>query len=179
MKIKIQEESDTCQRELDELKPVMEEAQTNANKLNKNDLDKVKSFKPAPLEIVFEILGAILTMIAGQVNEYVLIEVDAKRFPKKFEKNDKLKILMMQHIFKKLFENLLSKQGELFKPENLEEKSTKASRVSPAVEAMYEWMFRVYHFYDSAKPVEPKQRKVIEKKAELADAVEKCVKIVA
>lgn len=196
MKIKIQEESDLCQRELDELKPIMEEAQTNAQKLNKADLDKVKSFKPAPPEIVFEILGAILLMIAGQVNEFVPIEVDAKRMPKKFEKNDKLKILNDATALQKAllnflnliktfqvndknFENLISKQGELFKPENREEKSTKASRVSPAVGAMYEWMFCVYRFYDSAKTVEPKQKKVTEKKAELADAVEKCDKIVA
>ena len=197
MKIKIQEESDTCQKELDELKPVMEEAQKNAEKLNKNDLDKVKSFKPTPPEIVFEILGAIMLMIAGQVNEYVMIEVDPKKMlPKKFEKNDKLKILndaaslqkalieflVMIKTFKvndKNFENLISKQGDLFKVENREEKSLKASRVSPAVGAMYEWMFCVYRFYDSAKTVQPKQKKVDDKKIELAEAVEKCDKIVA
>ena len=196
MKIKIQEESDMCQRDLDELKPIMDEAQQNAQKLNKADLDKVKSFKPAPPEIVFEILGAILLMIAGQVNDIIPIEVDAKKLPKKFEKNDKLKILNdaaglqkalgnFLNLIKtftvcdKNFENLISKQGDLFKVENREEKSLKSSRVSPAVGAMYEWMFCVYRFYDSAKTVEPKQRKVIEKKAELAEAVEKCDKIVA
>lgn len=196
MKAKIEEESKQCQMELDELKPMMEETKELARSLKKKDLDSVKSLKPSPPDVVFEVNGAILVMIAGQVNNFINIEVDNKRMPKKFEKKDMLNLLadtnaLQQALLyfldvitnftynEKNFENLASKYAKFFKTELYAENCAKAKNVSPCVEILYKWLYNMYKFYVAAKTVEPKQRTVDQKKIELEEAVTKCDKIMA
>ena len=88
MKSRIEEESAKCQAELDKSKPIMENCMTLAKSIKKEDLDKVRQIKPKPPDKIMNIIIAMRIMLAGQINEYIPIEVDNKAYPKKNEKND-------------------------------------------------------------------------------------------
>ena len=88
MKSRIEEESAKCQAELDKSKTIMENCMTLAKSIKKEDLDKVRQIKPKPPDKIMNIIIAMRIMLAGQINEYIPIEVDIKAYPKKNEKND-------------------------------------------------------------------------------------------
>ncbi len=183
----IAEESDKCEKELNNLKPLMENALELANSLEKKHLDDVKSIKPSPPAIILDVLCAILIMVAGQIDDKIKIEIDNKRMPKKMEKNDRIALLNdanklksalddflnMIKTFKcseKNFENLISKYPDFFKDELFEDNKKRVSQASGVVGKLYLWLFYMYKFYYSAKTVEPMQRLVDTKKAELEEA---------
>lgn len=195
MKAKIEEESEQCQRELDQFKPLMEETMVLAKSIKKKDLDDVKAMKPNPPAIVFEVIGAILVMIAGQLDHLLPIEIDARtRMPKKFENKDKLNLLADSNTLlktllefadvikefkykEKNFDNLIAKFGNFFKQEKYQENCDATKRVSACIEILYRWVYNMYQFYYAAKTVEPKQKLVDQKKIELAEAMEKLDKV--
>ena len=71
------------------------------------DLDAVKAIKPSPPPIILDVLGAILIMVAGQIDSFIKIEIDKKFMPKKFEKNDKVALLNDANTLKKAFDEFL------------------------------------------------------------------------
>ena len=183
----IAQESDKCEKELNNLKPLMETALKLAAGLEKKDLDAVKAIKPSPPQIILEVLCAILIMVAGQIDDKIKIEIDNKRMPKKMEKNDRIALLNdanklkqcfddfleMIKAFKvneKNFDNLLIKYPDFFKDELFEANKIRVAQASPVVGNLYQWLFYMYKFYSSAKTVEPMQRLVDTKKAELEEA---------
>ena len=103
MKAKIEEESAKCQAELNKFKPIMDNCMTLAKSIKKEDLDKVRQIKPKPPDKIMNIIIAMRLMLAGQINDYIPIEVDNKALPKKNEKNDILALLLDT---KKLIEGL-------------------------------------------------------------------------
>lgn len=190
MKIKIEEESSQCQAELDELKPMMEEACELAKQIKKKDLDDVRAIKPSPSQLILDVIASVLLMLAGQVDE-IPIEVDKNRFPKKYDKSAFLGLLMNTQalqqcltdtfiekiktfqVHAKNFENLVNKFPDFFKKDRYEENCTKTKNAAFAIGVLYQWLYNMYNFYVSAREVEPKQKKVDQKKEELAEAVEK------
>ena len=65
-----------------------------AKSIKKEDLDKVRQIKPAPPKKIMDLLTAIRIMVAGQIDDFIPIEVDNKCMPKKKERNDILALLL-------------------------------------------------------------------------------------
>ena len=192
MKAKIEEESAKCQEELNKFKPQMEKCELLAKSIKKEDLDKVRQIKPAPPKKIMDLLTAIRIMVAGQIDDFIPIEVDNKCMPKKKERNDILALLLdtkklidsfqyfleviKQFKYKeKNFENLERDFKEFF-VETDEEREAKAKdmdKASKGVGTLYQWLWYMNVFFKSARTVEPLQKNVDQKTIELKDAVEK------
>lgn len=159
MKSIIEEESNKCQAELDKYKPIMEDAQKSAKLIRKEDLDKVRTAKPSPPKKIMDLIQAIRYMLAGQVDNYIPIEIDKNRLPKKNDKNDILSLLLKTQVLldcfldfiniikefkynEKNFENVVKKFPELFVPQTPEERDKKGvemNSVFGGVSELYKW----------------------------------------
>ena len=192
MKAKIEEESAKCQDELNKFKPQMEKCMILAKSIKKEDLDKVRQIKPAPPKKIMDLLTAIRIMVAGQINDFIPIEIDKNCMPKKNEKNDILALLLdtkklidsFQYFLdvikqfkyqEKNFSNLESKFPDFFVEgdEAREAKAKDMDKASKGVGTLYQWLWYMNVFYKSAKTVEPLQKNVDIKTAELKEAEEK------
>ena len=128
-------------------------------------------------------------MVAGQIDSFIKIEIDNKRMPKKMEKGDRLALLNDANTLKKAFDeflemiksfkvnernfdNLISKYPDFFKDELFEENKKRVAGASAVVSNIYQWLYYMYKFYFSAKTVEPMQKLVDTKKAELQEAMD-------
>jgi hypothetical protein len=175
MKAKIEEESAKCQAELNKFKPIMDNCMLLAKSIKKEDLDKVRQIKPAPPKKIMDILTAIRMMVAGQINEYIPIEVDNKAMPKKNEKNDILALLLdtkklidaFQYFLEviktfkynvKNFENLNKNFPDFFVAENFETKAAESAKAAKGVDILYKWLYYMNEFFNAAKTVEPMQK---------------------
>ena len=196
LKAKIEQESKDCQEELGKCKPIMEEALKQASQINKNLIDQVKAIITNPVEIVFSVLTSIYIMIAGQVDEFIKIEVDKNFFPKKIDKKDVRSLVADPLTLKKTlihfvelvnkfeaepknFDNLINKYGNFFQPEKKNEVFEAANRASACVGILYLWVYNMYQFYAATKIVEPRKKMVEQKIIELQEAVEKLDKVKA
>ena len=190
MKAKIEEESAKCQAELNKFKPIMDNCMTLAKSIKKEDLDKVRQIKPKPPDKIMNIIIAMRLMLAGQINDYIPIEVDNKALPKKNEKNDILALLLdtkkliegLQYFLEvikqfkyntKNFDNLVSRFPNYFKEEDFEKNAEESAKASKGVDILFKWLYYMNSFYNAAKTVEPMQKNVDEKTIELKEATEK------
>ncbi len=190
MKARIEEESAKCQAELNKFKPIMDNCMTLAKSIKKEDLDKVRQIKPKPPDKIMNIIKAMRLMLAGQINEYILIEVDNKALPKKNEKNDILALLLdtkkliegLQYFLEvikqfkyntKNFDNLTSTFPNYFIKEEFDKNAEESAKASKGVDILFKWLYYMNEFYNAAKTVEPMQKNVDEKTIELKDASEK------
>ena len=190
MKAKIEEESAKCQAELNKFKPIMDNCMTLAKSIKKEDLDKVRQIKPKPPDKIMNIIIAMRLMLAGQINDYIPIEVDNKALPKKNEKNDILALLLdtkkliegLQYFLEvikqfkyntKNFDNLVSRFPNYFKEEDFDKNAEESAKASKGVDILFKWLYYMNSFYNAAKTVEPMQKNVDEKTIELKEATEK------
>ena len=190
MKAKIEEESAKCQAELNKFKPIMDNCMTLAKSIKKEDLDKVRQIKPKPPDKIMNIIIAMRLMLAGQINDFIPIEVDNKALPKKNEKNDILALLLdtkkliegLQYFLEvikqfkyntKNFDNLVSRFPYYFKEEDFEKNAEESAKASKGVDILFKWLYYMNSFYNAAKTVEPMQKNVDEKTIELKEATEK------
>ena len=190
MKAKIEEESAKCQAELNKFKPIMDNCMILAKSIKKEDLDKVRQIKPSPPKKIMDIITAIRMMVAGQINEYIPIEVDNKAMPKKNGNNDILALLLdtkklidaFQYFLEviktfkynvKNFENLNKNFPDFFVEENFEQKAIESAKAAKGVDILYKWLYYMNAFFNAAKTVEPMQKNVDEKTIELREAEEK------
>ncbi|MCQ2818153.1 MAG: hypothetical protein MJ252_12880, partial [archaeon] len=183
----IEEQSKQCQAELAKFKPLMLECQEAARKITKEDLDKVRTAKPSPPKRIMDLVAAIRVMIAGQVDEWIPIQVDKNRLPKQNEKSDILKILIDTNTLltcfqeflriiqefkynEKNFENVGKKFPEFFEPKDQAERDAKAEelkKVFGGVGELYKWLWNMYQYFYAAKKVQPLQEDVDRKTADL------------
>jgi dynein heavy chain len=129
-------------------------------------------------------------MLAGQINDFIPIEVDNKALPKKNEKNDILALLLdtkkliegLQYFLEvikqfkyntKNFDNLVSRFPNYFKEEDFEKNAEESAKASKGVDILFKWLYYMNSFYNAAKTVEPMQKNVDEKTIELKEATEK------
>ena len=190
MKAKIEEESAKCQAELNKFKPIMDNCMILAKSIKKEDLDKVRQIKPKPPDKIMNIIIAMRLMLAGQINDYIPIEVDNKALPKKNEKNDILALLLdtkkliegLQYFLEvikqfkyntKNFDNLVSRFPNYFKEEDFDKNAEESAKASKGVDILFKWLYYMNSFYNAAKTVEPMQKNVDEKTIELKEATEK------
>ena len=190
MKAKIEEESAKCQAELNKFKPIMDNCMTLAKSIKKEDLDKVRQIKPAPPQKIMDILTAIRIMVAGQINDYIPIEVDNKAYPKKNDKNDILALLLdtkklidaLQYFLEvikqfkynvKNFDNLTNKYPKYFVEEDFDKNAEESLKAAKGVDILFKWLYYMNQFFNAAKTVEPMQKNVDQKTIELREAEEK------
>ena len=115
-----------------------------------------------------DIITAIRMMVAGQINEYIPIEVDNKAMPKKNGNNDILALLLdtkklidaFQYFLEviktfkynvKNFENLNKTYPDFFVEENFEQKALESAKAAKGVDILYKWLYYMNAFFNAAK----------------------------
>jgi dynein heavy chain len=192
MKAKIQEEQEICLKELEQLKPLMIEAEAACKKLEDQPklLEDMKSVMKNPPGKIQEVVRNLLIMVAGQPGFGINVEVDKSNMPKSVDNTALGRLLLdfrllrtsllqfCQNIkeFKynpKNFDNVIAKANPAFFDTNKEiyEKNKKDFTSAKAANGeLYIFVYNIYHYYYSAKTVEPKQRALDDKVAELQAA---------
>lgn len=85
LQAKVKKQKNICDETLAKYLPIMVECKKIAEGIKEEQLKKIREFRPEPPAKIKNLLIAIRIMIAGQIEEFIPIEIDNKCMPKSNE----------------------------------------------------------------------------------------------